>query len=107
VLGPGGSLADRSGVYLVDKRYFVTAKIIDLLLEEFVHEHGGDLHAGDGARMAAWTLLHDGPPPRTAAADRRTVRRPVPTADHGCPARTVRISPGEDAGPTSVDRAPN
>jgi hypothetical protein len=48
-------------VYLIDTRYFVTSKIIDLLLEEFVHTHGGNLYAGDQARMAAWTLFNEGP----------------------------------------------
>jgi hypothetical protein len=60
-LSAGGPLADRASVFLVDARYFVTSKIIDLLLEEFVHDHGGNLHAGDGARMAAWTLFDVGP----------------------------------------------
>jgi hypothetical protein len=60
-LEPGGALADRSSVYVVDKRYFVAGKIIDLLLEEYVNDHGGNLRAGDGARRAAWTLFNDGP----------------------------------------------
>ena len=43
VLGPGGPVADRAGIYLTDKRYFITANIIDLLLEEYSHSRGTDL----------------------------------------------------------------
>lgn len=60
-LRAGGPLADRASVFLIDTRFFVAGKIIDLLLEEFVHREGGDLHAGDEARMAAWTLFNEGP----------------------------------------------
>src|SRR6266576_4408693 len=61
LLGPGGALADRVGVYLVDKHYFVTSKIIDMLLEEEAHARGINLYEGDRARQAAWTLFTDGP----------------------------------------------
>lgn len=61
LLGPGGVLADRVDVYLVDKHYFVTSKIIDLLLEEEAHARGINLYEGDRARRAAWTLFTDGP----------------------------------------------
>jgi hypothetical protein len=61
LVGSGGPIADRASVYLIDTRYFVTSKIIDLLLEEFVHARGGDLYAGDKARKAAWTLFNEGP----------------------------------------------
>lgn len=33
LLGPGGALEGRVGIYLVDKHYFATAKIIDVFLE--------------------------------------------------------------------------
>lgn len=60
-LKPGGPLGQRSSLFLADKRYVAVAKIIDLLLEEYVHDHGGNLHTGDKARMAAWTLFNQGP----------------------------------------------
>ena len=56
LLGPGGA-----HVYLVNKHYFVTGKIIDLLLEEEAHARGINLHEGGRARRAAWTLFTDGP----------------------------------------------
>ena len=61
VLGPGGPVADRAGIYLTDKRYFITAKIIDLLLEEYSHSRGIDLYAGDQARKIAWNFFEEGP----------------------------------------------
>jgi hypothetical protein len=45
----------------VDKHFFVTGKIIDLLLEEEAHERGINLHEGDHARQLAWTLFDEGP----------------------------------------------
>jgi hypothetical protein len=61
LLGPGGGLASRAHVYLVDKHYFVTGKIIDLLLEEEATARGVNLHEGDRARQIAWTLFNEGP----------------------------------------------
>jgi hypothetical protein len=61
MLGPGGPLAGRTRVYLVDKHYFVASKIIDLLLEEEAHARGINLYENDLARRAAWTLFTDGP----------------------------------------------
>ena len=61
LLGPGGGLAGRAHVYLVDKHYFVTGKIIDLLLEEEASTRGINLHEGDRARQIAWTLFNEGP----------------------------------------------
>jgi hypothetical protein len=61
LLGPGGPLAGRTRVYLVDKHYFVASKIIDLLLEEEAHARGINLYENDLARQAAWTLFTDGP----------------------------------------------
>ena len=60
-LDSGGPLADRTGIYLTDKRYFVTAKIIDLLLEEHSHARGVDLYADDKARKIAWNFFNEGP----------------------------------------------
>jgi hypothetical protein len=56
-----GALAGRAHVYLVDKHYFVTGKIIDLLLEEHAFERGINLYEGGRARALAWTLFHEGP----------------------------------------------
>jgi hypothetical protein len=61
LLEPGGALADRAQVYLVDKHYFVTGKIIDLLLEEHASDRGVNLYKDDLARKLAWTLFNEGP----------------------------------------------
>jgi len=61
LIEPLGALARRARVYLVDKHFFVTAKIIDLLLEEEAHKQGINLHEGDRARQLAWTLFDEGP----------------------------------------------
>jgi hypothetical protein len=60
LLQPGGALVERSSVYMIDKRYFITAKIIDLLLEEYAHERGVDLYTDGRARHFAWTLMNEG-----------------------------------------------
>ncbi|MGV9211056.1 hypothetical protein ACTFTM_04240 [Micromonospora sp. RB23] len=60
-LRPGGMLAGRASIFMIDKRFFVTAKIIDLLLEEYAHENGVDLHADDQARRYAQKLIEEGP----------------------------------------------
>ena len=60
-LRPGGMLAGRVRIFMIDKRFFVTAKIIDLLLEEHAHENGVDLHADDQARRYAQKLIEEGP----------------------------------------------
>jgi hypothetical protein len=57
----GGPLVGRAQVYLVDKHYFVTAKIVDLLLEEEANDRGVNLYADDRARQLAWTLFNNGP----------------------------------------------
>ena len=61
LLGPGGGLEGRAHIYPVDKHYFVTGKIIDLLLEEEASARGINLHEGDRARQIAWTLFNEGP----------------------------------------------
>ncbi|QOC93933.1 hypothetical protein [Micromonospora craniellae] len=60
-LRPGGMLAGRASIFMIDKRFFVAAKIIDLLLEEYAHENGVDLHADDQARRYAQKLIEEGP----------------------------------------------
>jgi hypothetical protein len=54
-------LASRSVFYLTGKTYFVVGKVIDLLVEEMVHEDGGNLYAGGRARKMARSLYVDGP----------------------------------------------
>jgi hypothetical protein len=61
LLGPDGALGGRVNLYLIGKHWFVTAKIIDLLLEEEADACGINLYEGDLARHLAWTLFHDGP----------------------------------------------
>jgi hypothetical protein len=60
-LRPGGALGDKASIYMIDKRFFITSKIIDLLLEEYAHEHGDDLHANDRARQYARKMITEGP----------------------------------------------
>lgn len=60
-LDPAGGLGERAGIHLVDKRFFIVGKIVDLLLEEYVHARGGDLYANDQARKLAWRLFAEGP----------------------------------------------
>ena len=61
LLAPGGMLAGRANVYLVDKHYFVAGKIIDLLMEEEAYDLGINLYENDQARQIAWTLFTEGP----------------------------------------------
>src|SRR4051794_7080233 len=60
LLGPMGPPAGRAAVVLVDKQYFLVAKVVDLLIEELAHSQGEDLYAGDGARRMAWALFREG-----------------------------------------------
>ena len=55
-----GGVADRATVYLVDKNYFIVAKVIDLLVEETTNEEGIELYASGQARVMAWTLHREG-----------------------------------------------
>ncbi|MEV6159470.1 hypothetical protein AB0L53_54970 [Nonomuraea sp. NPDC052129] len=61
LLGDHGALAGRASVYMVDKHFFITAKIIDLLLEEHAYARGKNLHAGGLARELARMLFSEGP----------------------------------------------
>jgi len=58
---PGGVLHERCSVYLVDKRYGVMSKVVDLLLEEAANEGGIDLYADGQARRLARELFLQGP----------------------------------------------
>ncbi|MYV51649.1 DUF3800 domain-containing protein [Streptomyces sp. SID3212] len=56
----GGALHGRCSVYVVDKRYAVMSKVIDLLVEEEAYRSGIDLHVNRQARKAALALACDG-----------------------------------------------
>lgn len=58
---PGGALRDRCSVYVVEKEYAASAKVIDLLLEEKEYAEGGNLYADGQARALARTLALEGP----------------------------------------------
>ncbi|WIX78756.1 hypothetical protein QRX50_46765 [Amycolatopsis carbonis] len=57
----GGPLADRVVITVAHKRFLITTKMIDLLIEEEAHEQGIDLYANGAARELAVTLFADGP----------------------------------------------
>ena len=61
LLASDGALGGRVSIYLIDKHWFVAAKIIDLLLEEEAHARGINLYEGNHAQRLAATLFHDGP----------------------------------------------
>lgn len=68
---PGGALHGRCSVYVVDKRYGLMSKIIDLLVEEEAYKRGVDLHVNGRARKLARALACDG---RRALKDDRYER---------------------------------
>jgi hypothetical protein len=55
-----GPLEDRAQVFLVDKQYFLVAKVVDLLIEELTHARGQDLYADGLARKLARGLFRNG-----------------------------------------------
>ncbi|WP_407989081.1 DUF3800 domain-containing protein [Kitasatospora sp. CMC57] len=61
LLGPSGPLAGRSIVYLVDKHYMISAKLVDLLIEEQFHAVGVDIVGNGVAREMARVIANDGP----------------------------------------------
>jgi hypothetical protein len=61
LLEPGGALHGRASVYLVDKHYFVVAKLIDLFIEEMLHKQGRDIRNTGRARKMARGLFTEGP----------------------------------------------
>jgi hypothetical protein len=61
LLGPGGPLAGRASVYVIDKHYFVASKLVDLLLEEQCHAMGIDIVSNGLARQFARDLAAEGP----------------------------------------------
>ena len=68
---PDGALHGRCSVYVVDKRYGLISKIIDLLVEEEAYKRGVDLHVNGRARKLARALACDG---RRALKDDRYER---------------------------------
>ncbi|MET8631762.1 hypothetical protein [Streptomyces sp. NPDC004680] len=61
LLAPGGALHGRASVYLLDKHYFVVAKLIDLFVEEQAHKQGRDIRNTGRARKMARSLFAEGP----------------------------------------------
>ncbi|MER5478793.1 DUF3800 domain-containing protein [Streptomyces sp. NPDC002734] len=55
-----GALHGRCSVYVVDKRYGIMSKVIDLLVEEEAYLRGIDLHENRQARRLARALACDG-----------------------------------------------
>ncbi|MFE1986045.1 hypothetical protein [Streptomyces mirabilis] len=61
LLAPGGPLHERASVYVIDKHYFVVAKLVDLLLEERFNAMGYDIVSNGVARQLAVDLATEGP----------------------------------------------
>ncbi|MFF8441160.1 hypothetical protein ACF07U_09805 [Streptomyces californicus] len=61
LLAPGGALHGRASVYLIDKHYFVVAKLIDLFVEEKLYKQGRDIRGSGQARKMARSLFTEGP----------------------------------------------
>jgi hypothetical protein len=61
LLSPGGTLHGRASVYLIDKHYFVVAKLIDLFVEEQAHKQGRNIRGTGRARKMARSLFDEGP----------------------------------------------
>ncbi|WP_327707064.1 DUF3800 domain-containing protein [Streptomyces decoyicus] len=61
LLAPGGPLHDRASVYVIDKHYFVAAKLVDLLLEERFNAMGYDIVSNGVGRQFALDLATEGP----------------------------------------------
>ncbi|MGW0420999.1 DUF3800 domain-containing protein [Streptomyces sp. NPDC003015] len=61
LLAPGGALHGRASVYVIDKPYFVAAKLIDLLLEERFKAIGYDIVSNGVGRQFALDLATEGP----------------------------------------------
>ncbi|MFJ7334416.1 hypothetical protein ACIQUU_14335 [Streptomyces sp. NPDC101116] len=61
LLSPGGPLHGRASVYVIDKHYFVVAKLVDLLLEERFNAMGYDTVSNGVGRQFALDLATEGP----------------------------------------------
>lgn len=67
ILSSGGPLEGRTSIYVLDKHYFITAKIVDLFVEERAHARGEDIRNTGQARNLARDLFIEGP--RALGAD--------------------------------------
>ncbi|MET8910386.1 DUF3800 domain-containing protein [Micromonospora sp. NPDC004551] len=61
LMGSESPLLGNACTYLVEKDYFICAKIIDLLVEEVFYGKGIDIVQGGEVRRMAQTLYHRGP----------------------------------------------
>ena len=60
-LAPSGALAEHTMLYIVDKRYMIAAKLVDLLIEEHYHAIGIDVVSNGVVRDMAIELATHGP----------------------------------------------
>lgn len=54
-------LQGRVSVHLTEKRFFLASKLVDLIVEEVMHERGEDIYRDRRARAWAWILYQDAP----------------------------------------------
>jgi Protein of unknown function (DUF3800) len=60
-LAPSGTLAERTMLFIVDKRFMIAAKLVDLLIEEHYHAIGIDVVSNGVVRDMAIELATHGP----------------------------------------------
>lgn len=60
LLGADSPLLGKAKAALVDKEYFIVAKVIDLLVEELAHAHGVDMYRNFDARSMAHQFHRSG-----------------------------------------------
>ncbi|MCX4539051.1 DUF3800 domain-containing protein [Streptomyces sp. NBC_01669] len=60
ILAPGGPLHRQASVYVIDKHHFVSAKLVDLLIEEQCHSRGIDIVSNGVAHRMALDLATEG-----------------------------------------------
>jgi hypothetical protein len=61
LLGPAGPLLGNAHVYLIDKAFYVTGKVTNLLLEDGAHTADIGLHLGSRAEAITAALYREGP----------------------------------------------
>lgn len=54
-------LVEKTNVHLTEKRFFVSGKVIDLIVETLMHERNHDLYRAGRARDMAYVLYNDAP----------------------------------------------
>lgn len=54
-------LHGRVSVHLTEKRFFLASKLVDLIVEEVMHERGEDIYRDRRARAWAWILYREAP----------------------------------------------